>query len=132
MILKVKIDNRVYEVEVGDLSNRPVITLVDGKRIEVWPEQAIESTGQTIKPIASPALQEQSATSVIFAPMPGTITSVSVKEGEMVGYGQELCILEAMKMKNIIRSPREGILSTVHVSGGQSVQFRDKLFEFQD
>lgn len=132
MIIKVKIDNRVYEVEVGDLSNRPVITLVDGKRVEVWPEQTLEEPGRSGNALPSPTPEDQAQTTLIFAPMPGTITSISVKEGETVHYGQELCVLEAMKMKNIIRSPREGILSAVHVSGGQSVLYRDKLFEFQD
>lgn len=133
MIIKVKIDNRIYEVEVGDLQTRPVITLVDGKRVEVWPESSAE-TGQIapgkVETLAAPP--EESAARQVLAPMPGIIASISVKEGDHVSHGQELCVLEAMKMKNVIRSPRTGIISSVPISVGLSVLHRDILVEFQD
>ncbi len=45
--------------------------------------------------------------------------------------GQPLCALEAMKMKSIIRSPREGVISAVHVSEGQVVVHGELLFSFE-
>lgn len=56
---------------------------------------------------------------------------MAVKVGQEVTRGQELCILEAMKMKNTLRSPRSGVISRVHVSVGEPVKYHDSLFEFQ-
>lgn len=57
----------------------------------------------------------------IISPMPGAIVSVSVKPGDFVQEGQELCIIEAMKMQNIIKSEHEGKIKAVHVKAGDSV-----------
>jgi biotin carboxyl carrier protein len=55
--------------------------------------------------------------------MPGDIVEVKVKEGEDVEVGQELCVLEAMKMRNMIRSPQAGTVTLIEVSVGDSVQY---------
>ena len=58
---------------------------------------------------------------IIPSPMPGTVVSFAVAEGDSVEVGQELCIVEAMKMQNIIRSPRSGIIASLDVTAGSSV-----------
>jgi biotin carboxyl carrier protein len=68
----------------------------------------------------------------IRAPIPGVILSVAIREGSEVTIGQDLCTLEAMKMKNSIRSPRKGVIASVHVSAGQAVQHHDILMEFTE
>ncbi len=126
---KVLINSHLYEVEIVDLQARPVLAVVDGKPIEVWPEA---------KEVASeaPALPGKTEESVdsqvreILAPMPGTIISVAVEPGSQVAYGQELCVLEAMKMKNVIRAPRAGTIGKVSVTQGQSVKHHDLLVEY--
>ncbi|KAJ1569460.1 hypothetical protein HK096_003061 [Nowakowskiella sp. JEL0078] len=60
--------------------------------------------------------------SVILSPMPGTLVSVSVKDGQTVAEGQEVAIVEAMKMQNVLRAPRVGKIRKVYASQGQSVQ----------
>ncbi len=45
-------------------------------------------------------------TKLILSPMPGTVVSVNVKEGELVMEGSEVAIVEAMKMQNVLRAPR--------------------------
>jgi propionyl-CoA carboxylase alpha chain len=42
--------------------------------------------------------------SMVMSPMPGAIVSISVKEGQTVVDGQDLCVIEAMKMQNLIKS----------------------------
>ena len=73
----------------------------------------------------------ETADPLVRAPMPGVITAIAVKPGQQVVRGAELCVLEAMKMKNNIRASRSGTISAVHVSLGQQVQYRDILIEFQ-
>jgi biotin carboxyl carrier protein len=66
----------------------------------------------------------------IRAPIPGTITSVAVKPGDTITIGQEICVLDAMKMKNPIRSPREGEIAEVAITTGQTVMYNDLLVAF--
>lgn len=66
-----------------------------------------------------------------LAPMPGAVISVAVKVGQTVEVGQELCVLEAMKMRNIIRSEKKGVIAKVGVQAGQSVVVDQVLLEFQ-
>ena len=63
--------------------------------------------------------------------MPGNILDIAVKPGDKVAARQQLCSLEAMKMKNAIRSPGEGVIASVEVAEGQSVAHGDVLFTFE-
>jgi biotin carboxyl carrier protein len=74
--------------------------------------------------ITSTALKE------IAAPMPGLILDLLVKEGDEVKKGDPLLILEAMKMENIIKSPRDGKVKTVKISLHQSVEKNQVLIQF--
>merc|ERR1711971_1383561 len=48
---------------------------------------------------------------LLLSPMPGTLISYAVEEGDRVEAGQEICVVEAMKMQNLIRSVREGVIA---------------------
>jgi propionyl-CoA carboxylase alpha chain len=63
--------------------------------------------------------------------MPGTLVSFAVKEGDVVEMGQELCVVEAMKMQNIIRSHKAGaIVEKLHGTVGASLCADEILLEF--
>ena len=64
---------------------------------------------------------KQDTSDLVPSPMPGTVISYAVEEGDTVEVGQELCIVEAMKMQNIIRSPRGGVIQSLNVAAGASV-----------
>jgi len=68
----------------------------------------------------------------VRAPMPGVIMEVSVSPGAGVQRGDQLFVLEAMKMKNPIRSPREGVVAEVFVHEGQNVNYDDLLLRYQE
>jgi glutaconyl-CoA/methylmalonyl-CoA decarboxylase subunit gamma len=67
----------------------------------------------------------------MVAPLPGTVIEVFIKPGDKVEAGQVVLIIEAMKMKNSIRSVRDGIVATVQVSAGQTVSHKQALLEFE-
>lgn len=67
----------------------------------------------------------------IISPMPGSIVSVSVEAGQVVTEGQELLIVEAMKMQNIIKSEVDGKIKKVNVKPGQSVAVDELLIELE-
>jgi biotin carboxyl carrier protein len=133
--IKVTISGREYLVEVEDLDARPIIAVVEGERFEVYTEET---------DVASPALREARAAqpapshepvavgaAYVTAPMPGDITDIYVSPGGQVSVGQELCSLEAMKMKNSIRSPRAGTVKSIEVAPGQAVAYGDVLIVFE-
>jgi biotin carboxyl carrier protein len=62
--------------------------------------------------------------------MPGTIISVAVRVGDQIARGDELCVLEAMKMRNSIKAARDGRVAEVMVSPGTKVAFGDPLVRF--
>lgn len=66
----------------------------------------------------------------VISPMPGSIVSVSVEPDQTVAEGQELLVVEAMKMQNIIKSEIEGKIKKVNVKPGQSVAVDELLIEF--
>jgi biotin carboxyl carrier protein len=68
----------------------------------------------------------------VTAPLPGVVTVISVKVGDAVKPGQDLCILEAMKMNNPIRATFGGVVKTVYVTIGQQVQHGTPLFLIAD
>ena len=145
MKIHVKIQNRTYEVRIGDIHARPIQASVDGETFEVWPEEMTlpsedyqpPATSPADKPVKQVSIEKPASSAAdkikqVKAPIPGVIISVMVDEGQQVSYGQELCILEAMKMKNAIRSGRAGTIAKVLVKEGDSVQHSQTLMEYLD
>lgn len=65
----------------------------------------------------------------VLSGTPGTITQVLVQEGDAVREGQDLCILEVMKMETKVKAPRNGVIGKVYVHKGEQVVANQKLFE---
>ena len=66
------------------------------------------------------------------APMPGVIIEVNVKAGDTVSRGQQVAILDAMKMHNVIGASRDGVVAEVHVESGQSVNHGAAILTFEE
>jgi propionyl-CoA carboxylase alpha chain len=67
---------------------------------------------------------------MIISPMPGLVVSMDVVLGQQVREGEIVCVIEAMKMQNIIRAERDGVVKTVSAKGGDSVAADEVLVEF--
>jgi glutaconyl-CoA decarboxylase len=63
------------------------------------------------------------AAEAVPAPLPGKILAVAVKAGDRVRAGDELCVIEALKMANSVKSPRDGTVLEVAVAAGDAVGF---------
>ncbi len=119
MKYKVTLNGTTYEVEV----EKGEAILVD-EYVAAAPAPAAAPVAAA--PVAAPAAPAAAPAATaageqITAPMPGTILSVKVKQGDAVKAGQILVILEAMKMENEIVAPRDGTVAQVVVAQGASV-----------
>jgi glutaconyl-CoA/methylmalonyl-CoA decarboxylase subunit gamma len=146
MNYQIKVDDQTFNVEIVDLHERPIRVLVDGEMFEIWPEghhlpmakpmsqpvrNAVTPKVANPAPAINPAMNTNGDPDQIKAPIPGVILSIAIRAGDAVQKGQELCVLEAMKMKNLIRSPRDGVIAQIHVIPGQTVNHSALLMEFE-
>jgi propionyl-CoA carboxylase alpha chain len=67
----------------------------------------------------------------LLSPMPGLLVSVAVAEGQEVRAGEELAVVEAMKMENMLRAERDGVVAAIHVKPGDSLAVDQKILEFE-
>jgi len=118
-IYKVIVDRQPFTVEVKDGK-----IYIDGEeaKIEVRPHIHIEVGDEFL---------EQEKSKKITAPIPGKIVQILVKENDSVTKNQELMILEAMKMRNRIFSPVDGVVSKVHVTVDTAVRQDQNLIDIE-
>jgi biotin carboxyl carrier protein len=64
------------------------------------------------------------------APMPGLVLRTFIKEGDAIGKGDNVLILEAMKMENIIKAPADAVVKTVKINPGEKVEKGQVLITF--
>jgi biotin carboxyl carrier protein len=137
MKYNVSISDRSYEVEIEDIHARPIIAYVDGQKFEVHPDngskpkvqkEAVESRPVLVS--TQPAVQPGNGNE-LTAPLPGTIIEIFVKAGDEIEAGKVALVIEAMKMKNSIRTTRGGKVAEILVSPGQTVAHKQALVRFE-
>ena len=116
---------------------------VNGKTYEVTVEETGASApaapaapvAQTAAPAPAPAAAAAPSVPAgaekFTAPMPGTVLAVKVAVGQAVKKGETVVLLEAMKMENEIPAPRDGVIASIAVNKGASVQSRDLLLSLK-
>jgi propionyl-CoA carboxylase alpha chain len=67
----------------------------------------------------------------LLCPMPGLVVRISVEEGQEVQEGQALATVEAMKMENILRAERKGVVKKINAAAGASLKVDDVIMEFE-
>ena len=74
---------------------------------------------------------DDSGETAVKAPMPGLVIKVLVEVGELIEKGQQVVILESMKMENELKSPRGGVVTAVQTAAGDSVE-KDQILVVMD
>ena len=147
---QIRVNDREYQVEIADLTTRPVRVQVDGEWFEVWPGEntpsrpARETPSARVTPPVPDAAPRVGPVPVssgkgtssgsgdiraVKAPLPGVVIAIHVQPGEAITAGQPLCVVEAMKMNNVVRANQAGQVAAVRVSVGQHVKHQDVLVE---
>lgn len=127
---KYTIDEKEYNVTIGDIVDDVVEVTVNGKlfKVAMEPESEPEKKKVVLGQPAS-ASDDQTATpaanvntaNAVKAPLPGVITSVEVEVGQEVNTGDTVVVLEAMKMANNIEAEKSGKVTAICVRQGESV-----------
>ena len=78
-----------------------------------------------------PVKPEPDMTKFLLSPMPGLLVSLSVEEGETVSAGQQLAVVEAMKMENTLHAERDGVVAKIYCEIGTSLAVDDTILELE-
>ncbi|RKY56858.1 MAG: acetyl-CoA carboxylase biotin carboxyl carrier protein subunit [Candidatus Neomarinimicrobiota bacterium] len=137
-----KVNNKDYKVDIESITDNKAEVLCNEKRYEVIFE---ESSVQTKTPVISrkaavPIVDttkthsraDHAAANVIKAPIPGLITEVLVKQGDIIKGGDVVAKMEAMKMENNILASSDGKIKYVGIKVGDSVLEGDVLIDLED
>ncbi|MBO55753.1 MAG: hypothetical protein CL886_08860 [Dehalococcoidia bacterium] len=136
---RIKVNGEWYSIQIGDLNQSEVEVIVDGESFFVEIDPLLFRTNTRRPPTRVrmesdselPPSDNYDSMKILRSPMPGKVMSISVRPGESVTSGQELCVVEAMKMEQSICSPMEGVVKTIHVQPLDSVNAGDPLIELQ-
>lgn len=130
---KFKINGNEYNVEINSVEGSNASVTVNGTAYQVELENAPAAPVQAAPaPVsaapapaqAAPAAPKPAAAGAgkaVTSPLPGVIIAVKVNVGDAVKAGQEVAVLEAMKMENSIEATHDGTVTAIHVAKGDSV-----------
>jgi propionyl-CoA carboxylase alpha chain len=111
--LKMRVDPEGYMMRIRGVTARMLVT--SPRRAELRRKIPEKEKADTSK--------------LIVSPMPGLVISIDVKAGQEVKSGEGVAIVEAMKMQNIIRAERDGVIAKVNVAAGASVAADEVMIE---
>lgn len=138
---KFTINGNVYEVDIKNVDDNIAELEVNGTPYTVEVDKAIQTTKtpKLVRTASVPSTDSHPSVAKtsnpvspkgsghIKSPLPGVILEMHVKVGDIVKAGQKLLVLEAMKMENSIDSDKDGKVTTIHHSKGDSVMEGDVL-----
>ena len=142
-VKKVVVNGQSHTIEVKEVTDKTASVVIDGVERKIEIARAAAAASISAAPAPPPAAPAPAAPAgqapapapavpaggeQITAPLPGKILSVAVQMGDRVNKGDELCVIEAMKMGNSIKAQRAGTVKGVLVSPGQTVGFGATLF----
>ena len=110
-----------------DSKENITIMKINGSLVELKIEKEVIKMLEKIGIDASSSIKVNE----LIAPMPGLIIGINVKAGQEVKQDDPLIILEAMKMENILTSPVDGIIESIHVNVQQTVEKNSILIKFE-
>ena len=122
-IVKVEVNGQQYQVEVIDIDVDPIIALVDGERMEVVLDYSIRKSEKSTTHKKIPEVNVSSGLGLkeFDAPMPGVILSINVAVGDSINVGEQICVLEAMKMEQKLYSEFAGKVENININVGDKV-----------
>ncbi len=129
-VIRVQVGERWYAVQVDQVRTNPVRVLVDGEAVEIEVEGLpYRGTDLTRDQLDGSTAGEVQGVTQVRSPMPGVIVSVAVQVGQEVSKGDQLCVLEAIKLQQNVGAPASGVVRSIRVQPGQAVSAGDVLID---
>ena len=144
----VTVDGDIYTVhadwKIGDplftgiINDRPVIVQID--KLPVGYQLSNNGVRRDIKILSPrvaafeklmPIKEAPDMSMYLLSPMPGLLVRVAVQEGQSVKSGEELCVLEAMKMENVLKAASDAVVKKIHARAGDSLMVDAIIIEFE-
>ncbi|MDG6928680.1 MAG: biotin/lipoyl-binding protein [Nitrososphaerota archaeon] len=137
--MSVRVDGVRYAAAVKSVEGDGAVITVDGKdlRVEIVEEGPsalrIRVDGEELElgTVSGRPGAERSASGGLHSPLPGRVVSVLAEEGKTVSAGDQLVVIESMKMETAIRSDVDGRVAKVHVRPGDTVKRGQALVSFE-
>jgi biotin carboxyl carrier protein len=118
---RIDTDDRVREASVVETEPGLYSILIDGQSFEVRASETGVEIEDPRELRASGTAAGLEGRQTVSAPMPGKVVRVLVAEGDVVGHGQGLVVIEAMKMQNEMKSPKPGTVVSLTAIEGSAV-----------
>lgn len=116
-IAQVAVNGTNYEVELVNNEEQDIQIAAR----PAAPKAAASAAPKAAAPVANKPAGNSNAAGAVNSPLPGVIVSIDVNVGDAVKKGQQVAILEAMKMENVISSPIDGTVASINVNKGDSI-----------
>lgn len=135
---KLRINGNAYDVQIKEADGNMIHMEVNGSAYEVEMETEVKTTKTPTLVVSQPkpsnkptaeSLKTTESVKKLTAPLPGVILKLNVKEGDEVKTGDNLLVLEAMKMENTVLAESSGTIKSINVKEGQNVLQGDVLLE---
>ena len=120
--------NKSYLIEVVELNKEEKTVIIKVNR-NIYTLSIEDQYDQLLKQLGMDSLAVSKILQ-IKAPMPGLVLSVLVADGDEVKKGDNLLVLEAMKMENMIKSPTDGVIKKIEIKQGNKVEKNQLLISF--
>ena len=134
MKLKITVHGVAYEVDVQVLDAKDEMQGQASPLPNMAPVAAAApaaAAGPVPPPPAAAGPAPAGAAGAVASPIAGTVLEVKCKPGDSVQQGQDLLIIEAMKMETAIAAPSAGTIKAVHVAAGDAVRENQVLVDFE-
>lgn len=118
-------------LELFPVVAKDYLTKVRKAEWEAFKAKDVAPAAEEVKKVEEKKEEDKITGEVIECPMPGRVLALDVKVGDMITSGQQVMVLEAMKMENSIESPYSGRVKRIFVEAGQSLQQDDKIMEIE-
>jgi propionyl-CoA carboxylase alpha chain len=145
---RVAVDGTELVVETGWMLGDPVCEVrIDGEPAVVQIDRlgigyrlthrGVEALVRVLSPRAAeldakmPEKQPPDLSRFVLSPMPGLLVSLAVEPGAQVRAGEEVAVVEAMKMENVLRAVSDGVVKTLHAEPGDSLSVDQPIVEFE-
>jgi biotin carboxyl carrier protein len=115
-------DNSFYEIRVLESTSTDLKILMNGNPLTLKKHSRL---AEIIEKSAGRSVGGQSSQNSISSQIPGRIISLSISKGDSVKKGDNIVVLESMKMQVAIKSPRDGVIKDLKVKEGQSISRND-------